>query len=65
MGEEKEENRIRVAEIRFLRAIKGCTREGREIHDRIRDKLQIYSIKCKLHNTRIEWRERNCKKGGR
>jgi hypothetical protein len=60
----KEKTRIQIAEIRFLREVQGCTREGREIRvdESIRDELQIYSIKYKLYETRIKRREHTARK---
>jgi hypothetical protein len=55
----KKENSIKAAEMRFLRAVKGCTctREQRIRNERIRDELQIYSIKDKLDETRTKCTE--------
>jgi hypothetical protein len=54
--------RIQAAEMLFLRAVKGCTRQGRHLNEDIRnelgdepinDKLSNYRQNCKTHLERI------------
>jgi hypothetical protein len=66
MGREQrqnEENRNHAAEMRFLKAVKRCTRKDIIRNERIRDDLQIYSIKDKLDGTR-KMERTICKNGG-
>jgi hypothetical protein len=45
---QNEENKNHAAEMRFLKAVKSCSRKDRIRKERIRNDLQIYSIQDKL-----------------
>jgi hypothetical protein len=52
----KEQNRIKAAEIKFLKAVKECTKGDRKSIESIRDELQIYSIENELDESGIKLR---------
>lgn len=54
---QKDTNKLQTAEMRFLRRIKGCTREDRLRNEAIREELQIYNINDKIEEQKENWRQ--------
>jgi hypothetical protein len=44
----RDKSRIQASEMRFLRSVKGCTREDKIRNEEIREELRIYNISEKI-----------------
>lgn len=51
-----EQSRIQASEMKFLRAVKKCTRMDRLTNDSIRDDLKIYNINHKITEYQNKWK---------
>jgi hypothetical protein len=52
----RDTSRIHVAEMHFLRAVKGCTRHDRLWNEDIRNEFGVEQIQDKLSNCREKWK---------
>ena len=50
-------NKITAAEMKFLRSVKGCTREDRITNTQIRADLEIFAIEQKIENYKQNWKD--------
>lgn len=53
----KQESHIQASKMRFLRAVKGCTRQDKFGNIKIRKELQIYSLTDKRKENYMRWKE--------
>lgn len=53
----KQESRIQATEMRFLRQVKGCTRQDHIRNTDIRTELNIYSICDRINDYKQKWKE--------
>lgn len=53
----KQESKIQASEMKFLRQVKGCTRQDRIRNEEIRGELDIYNMNQRLKNYKQQWWE--------